>query len=267
VHLTLEGKAALVTGASKGIGLAIARRFAEAGAAVMLSSRNPGALEQAAKAISDAGSVAAWHAADAGDPRQAPGCVAETVSRFGGLDILVNNAGTNPHYGPLLEIDEAKAARAVQVNQQALVSWTGAAWRASMRERGGTVVNIAAIGGMAVYPNSGWYNATKAAVIHLTRQLAYELGPAVRVNAIAPGVVQTGFARAMADEYGDAGSRQRALRGGDALADRLPLRRLGVPDDIAAAALFLASDAASWITGHTLVVDGGGLSMPLGGVL
>lgn len=254
VTLSLEGKVALVTGASRGIGFAIARRLAEAGAAVMLCSRTSDDLERAAGALSSDGAAVGWHAANVGDPQQARECVDDTVERFGRLDVLVNNAGMNIHSGPLVEIDDARADKILKVNQHAVVVWTAAAWNASMRERGGAVVNVSAIGGLAVYPGSGWYNATKAAVIQMTRQLAYELGPGVRVNGIAPGVVQTDLARRRVDEDGEG------------LAARLPLRRLGLPDDIAMAALFLASDAASWITGHTVVVDGGALLTPPGGL-
>jgi NAD(P)-dependent dehydrogenase (short-subunit alcohol dehydrogenase family) len=133
----------------------------------------------------------------------------------------------------------------VQVNQFAVVLWTQLAWKASMAERGGSVINMASIGGLLTEPGMGYYNATKAAVIHLTRQFAAELGPQVRVNAIAPGVVRTRLARALWENF-----EQQ-------LAERLPLRRIGEPDDIADAAVFLAGDASRWMTGQTLVIDGG----------
>jgi NAD(P)-dependent dehydrogenase (short-subunit alcohol dehydrogenase family) len=195
-----------------------------------------------------------WFAANAGEPDQAEACIAATVARFGRLDVLVNNAATNPHYGPLMGIDAGQAAKTVQVNQYGVLAWTQAAWRASMAERGGVVLNISSVGGLSPEPGMGWYGVTKAAVVHLTRQLAAELGPTVRVNAIAPGLVRTAFARVLVDDHGDR------------VAAHLPLRRIGEPDDVATAALFLASDAASWITGATLVVDGGALSTPSGGV-
>jgi len=220
----------------------------------MLSSRKAEALEEAALSIGGSGAAVAWFAANAGDPESAEACVSATVERFGSVDILVNNAATNPHFGRLVEIDLARADKTVQVNQRALLQWTQCAWRASMSERGGCVLNLASVGGLSVEPGIGWYNVTKAAVIHLTRQLAYELGPKVRVNALAPGLVKTDFARALWEPAGDA------------VAARLPLRRIGVPDDIAKAALFLASDAADWITGHVMVVDGGAMALPSGGV-
>jgi NAD(P)-dependent dehydrogenase (short-subunit alcohol dehydrogenase family) len=265
MELRLDGKVALITGASRGIGLAIATRFAEAGASVMLSSRKAEALEAAVAVIaelSDSATAPAdrpwgdtdWFVANAGDEAQAEACVSATLERFGALDILVNNAATNPHFGPMLDIDESRAAKTVQVNQLGVLAWTRAAWRATMAEHGGAVLNLSSVGGVQAEGGIGWYNVTKAAVIHMTKQLAGELGPKVRVNALAPGLVKTDFAKALWEPAEEAISR------------RLPLRRLGVPDDIAKAALFLCSDAASWITGDTVVIDGGALSMPSGGV-
>ncbi len=254
MDLRLDGKVALVTGASRGIGLAIAARMVEAGAQVMLSSRKAGALEEAVASLAGSTDRVAWFAANAGDPEQARACVEATMARFGSVDILVNNAATNPYFGGLVDLDLARARKTVEVNQTAVLVWTQLAVRASMGRRGGCVVNVSSVGGMSVEPGIGWYNVTKAAVAHLTRQLAYELGPAVRVNAVAPGLVRTQFARALWEHHGDA------------VAARLPLRRIGEPDDVAKAALFLASDAAAWMTGHVLVVDGGAMAMPSGGV-
>lgn len=251
MELGLEGKVALVTGASRGIGLAIAARFAGSGARVMISSRKEGALAQAAAAIGD---EVAWYATDASDRAGAEACVGACMERFGGLDVLVNSAGVSPHFGPLVEIDEHAESRTLAVNLQAALHWTRLAWRAAMSERGGSVVNVVSVGGLLVERSIGWYDVTKAATIHLTRHLALELGPAVRVNAVAPGLIRTRFSRALweADEA--------------AIAARLPLRRLGEPEDVADAALFLASDAARWITGQTLVVDGGATILPSGGI-
>ncbi|HEX3542125.1 MAG TPA: SDR family oxidoreductase [Acidimicrobiales bacterium] len=249
MDLRLDGKVALVTGASRGIGRAIAAAFAESGAAVMISSRKAEALERAAAEM--AGDVA-WFPANAGDPAAAAACVDATKARFGAVDILVNNAATNPYLGPLIDIDPSRADKIVQVNQWAVIQWTQLAYRAWMAEHGGAVINLASIGGIGVEPVIGYYNVTKAAVIHITKHLASELGPAVRVNAIAPGLIKTDMARALWETHGDQ------------MAARLPLRRLGEPADIAAAAVFLASDAASWITGTTLVVDGGALVTPVG---
>jgi len=154
----------------------------------------------------------------------------------------------------MVEIDPARAAKTVEVNELGVLAWSQAAYRGAMARRGGSILNIASVGGLGPEPGIGWYNVTKAAVIHITRQLAYELAPGVRVNGLAPGLVKTAFARALWE------GREEAL------AAHIPLRRIGEPDDIAAAALFLSSDAASWITGQTLVVDGGTTNQPSGGV-
>lgn len=244
MELRLDGKVALVTGASKGIGLAIATAYAEAGAKVMLSSRKQEALEEAAAGIR--GETAVF-AANAGQPDQAEACVQATMEMFGSVDILVNNAATNPYMGPAIDIDLPRYDKTLQVNLRGPLVWTQLAWRAAMQERGGAVLNIASIGGMSYGGMIGIYDMTKAALMHLTGHLAAELAPKVRVNAIAPGLVKTDFARALWEP-----AEQQ-------VAARIPLRRLGEPDDIASTALFLASDGAAWITGHTVVVDGGAL--------
>jgi len=256
MELRLDGKTALVTGGSRGIGQAIARSFADAGASVMLTSRRADGLTQSAAEIEAtvgprSGAVA-WTVANAGDPEQAQAAVAATVERFGRVDILVNNAATNPYYGPMIDIDQGRADKTVRVNQSGYLEWAQAVWRAGMSDHGGTMLNLASIGGLTVEGGIGWYNVTKAAVIHLTKQLASELGPAVRVNAIAPGLVKTQLAQALWEA------------GEEKISSRLPTRRLGEPEDIANAALFLCSDAASWITGATLVVDGGSLCIASG---
>lgn len=251
MELRLDGRVAIVTGGSRGIGLATARRLSEAGATVMLASRKAAALELAAKELPG---EADWFVANAGDPAQARACVERTMERFGRVDVLVNNAGTSPYFGPLAGLDLPRADKTVQVNLTAVLVWSQLVTEASMAERGGCIVNVASVGGLLVEPGIAWYNVTKAAVIHLTRQLAYELGPAVRVNALAPGLVRTALARALWEPAEEA------------VSSRLPMRRIGEPDDVAKAALFLASDAASWVTGQTLVVDGGATVVPAGGV-
>jgi NAD(P)-dependent dehydrogenase (short-subunit alcohol dehydrogenase family) len=247
MEIRLDEKVALVTGASRGIGEAIARTFAAAGASVMLSSRKREALDEVAADID--GDVDVF-AANAGEPEQAEACVAATVERFGSVDILVNNAATNPYFGPALGVDLPRYDKTMQVNLRGPLVWTQAAWAASMKERGGVVLNMASLGGLVTEPLLGIYNVTKAGLIHLTRTLALDMAPGVRVNALAPGVVKTDFARALWEP------------GGDMLAASLPLGRIGLPDDIANAALFLCSDRSSWITGQVLVIDGGAMIRP-----
>jgi NAD(P)-dependent dehydrogenase (short-subunit alcohol dehydrogenase family) len=244
----LEGKVALVTGGSKGIGKAIATAFVAAGAQVVISSRKPDGLAAAADELNQIrrGSTS-WVAANAGDPAQAEACVAEVMTRHARVDILVNNAATNPYMGPMLDIDAARANKTVEVNQYGYIVWSRLVRDAWMGQNGGAILNIASIGGLSVEGTIGYYNVTKAAVLHLTRNMAAEVAPNIRVNSIAPGLVKTDMAKALWEQHEQS------------IAGRLPLRRLGEPSDIANAALFLCSDAASWITGVNLVVDGGAL--------
>lgn len=246
MQISLDGKTALITGASRGIGKAIAMSFAAAGANVMLSSRKQAALEAAAADIASSGASGetALFAANAGDLAAAAACVDATVERFGGLDILVNNAATNPYFGATLGVDPGRYDKTFEVNLRGPLFWAQRAWESAFKEHPGVIVNIASVGGLRSEFGLGVYNLTKAALIHLTRQLALELGP-TRVVGIAPGLVQTDFASVLVENFGEA------------LAKRLPTRRLGEPEDIANLATFLASDAASWITGETYVIDGG----------
>ena len=245
MELRLDGKTALVTGGSKGIGKAIAAAFIEAGARVMITSRKADALEAAADEI---GGDCVWEAGNAGSPDDAERIVDACIERLGGLDILVNNAATNPYAGPTIDIDLARWEKTLSVNLTGPLVWTQLAWRKTMAERGGVVVNISSVGGLTTSPVLGPYDITKAALIHMTQQLAAELGPKVRVNALCPGLVKTDFAKMLWE-----GDR------GDQVAQMYPLKRLGEVGDIAAAALYLAADSGSWITGQTIVLDGGGL--------
>jgi len=249
MDIRVDGKVALVTGASRGIGKAIAATLAASGASVMLSSRKLDALEDAAAEIRSATPDADVDVcvANAGAVDQAEACVAATVERFGSVDVLVNNAATNPYMGPTLEIDAGRFDKTVVVNWRGPLMWTQAAWRASMAERGGAVLNIASIGGLSAGTSIAIYNGTKAALLHLTRSLAAEMAPGVRVNALAPGLVKTDMARALWQPNEEA------------MARHTPLARLGEPQDIANAATFLCSDAASGIPGAPLVVDGGAM--------
>ena len=242
-------RTAIITGASRGIGKATAAVLAAEGCNVVLTSRKQEALEEVAAelrvAYPDVGVMA--FAAHAAEPDDAAACVDAALGRFGSIEVLVNNAGTNPYFGPLVDIDPVRAEKTVRLNQFGVVLWTQLVWKASMAERGGAVVNVASVGGLVTEPGIGYYNATKAAVIHLTRQFAAELGPGVRVNAIAPGIVRTQLARALWENHEEA------------LNNALPLGRIGEPADIAQAVVFLAGTASSWMTGHTVVIDGGAL--------
>jgi NAD(P)-dependent dehydrogenase (short-subunit alcohol dehydrogenase family) len=242
----LDGKVALITGGSRGIGKGIATAFARAGAQVMITSRKAEGCEAAAKEI---GPSAHWETSNIGRPEDAERVIGATLDRLGRLDILVNNAATNPYAGPTIDVDLPRWEKTLQVNLTAPLFWTQLAWQRFMRENGGAIVNISSVGGLATNPILGVYDVSKAALIHLTKQLAAELGPRVRVNAIAPGLIRTDFARALWEEGR-----------GEQVAKAYPLKRLGEPEDVAAAALYLADDTSSgWITGHTIVLDGGGL--------
>ncbi len=245
MQISLEGKVALVTGASKGIGKAIAAGMSAAGAKVMLSSRKHDQLVAAASEMAgEARGEVDVFAANAGDLDAAPAAVAATIERFGRLDVLVNNAATNPYYGPTLGVDPGRYDKTFQVNLRGPLFWCQAAYEQAFAAEPGVILNIASVGGMRAEQGLGVYNLTKAALIHLTRQLAGEIGP-TRVVGIAPGLVQTDFAAYLVENFGDT------------LAARLPTKRLGEPEDIANLAVFLASDLASWITGETFVIDGG----------
>jgi NAD(P)-dependent dehydrogenase (short-subunit alcohol dehydrogenase family) len=242
MEIRLDGKVALVTGASKGIGKAIAATLASSGAQVMINSRKQEGLE-AARAEMD-GEVEIF-AANAGDADAGERAVAATIERFGRLDILVNNAATNPYYGRTLEVDKGRYDKTFQVNLEAPLLWCKAAWEQAFKDEPGVMINIASVGGLRTDGGGlGIYNLTKAALIHMTRHLAAELGP-TRVVGIAPGLVETDFAAYLVDNFGES------------LAKRMPVKRLGDPQDIANLAVFLASDKASWITGETYVIDGG----------
>ncbi len=249
----LEGRVVVVTGASRGIGLAIAQRCVSEGARVVVTARHEDDLAHARTTFPSPDHVLPV-VAHAGSWDQAAHVMERAIEAFGSVDGLVNNAATNPYFGPLVDADEARLRKAYEVNQAGVVAVTAAAWHAWMRDHGGAVVNIASIGRSSVEPGIGWYNATKAAVLLLTRQLAYELAPGVRVNAVAPGLVRTEFARAIWEPAEQL------------MAERIPLGRIGEPSDVAAAVVMLLSDETSWVTGATLTVDGGTLARPSGGV-
>jgi len=240
----LAGRVAIVTGASRGIGLAIAQRLVAEGARVGLTARRPEGLAEAVATLGGpAHSLAVPGRAD--DPEHRAAAVSQVSAVFGPVDLLVNNTGINPVHGPLVELDLAAARKILDVNVVAALGWVQEVCAAGMSERGGCVVNVSSIAGLGPSPGIGCYGVSKAALNHLTASLAVELGPTVRVNAVAPGVVKTRFAAALYD------GREAEV------AARYPLGRLGLPSDVAGAVAFLASDDASWITGQTIVCDGG----------
>lgn len=241
-----EGRVALVTGASRGIGLAVAQRLVAEGAKVCVTARGADALAEAVAALGGSEhAIAVPGKAD--DPDHRAEAVAATVDAFGGLDVLVNNTGINPVAGPLTAADPASFAKTFGVNVAAAVAWVGQAMKAGLGERpGAAVVNVASVAGLQPAPPIGVYGASKAALIHVTAELGLELAPRIRVNAVAPAVVKTKFAGLLYE------GREEQV------AAQYPLGRLGVPQDIGAAVAFLASGDAAWITGQTIVIDGGG---------
>jgi NAD(P)-dependent dehydrogenase (short-subunit alcohol dehydrogenase family) len=247
VSITHQNKVAIVTGASRGIGFAIARRLVDDGARVVITARKPEALAEAVEALGGRAHALAF-AGHADDATHQAEVVAAALDTFGRLDYLVNNAGINPSYGPMLEMDIDEARKILEVNVLSAFSWTQKVVKAGLgtaEAPGGAIVNVASIAGMAATGLLGWYAVSKAAMIHLTTELGYQLGPEVRVNAVAPGIVKTDFAQAL---Y--AGREEK-------VAKRYPLKRLGVPDDISGTVSFLLSGDSSWMTGRTLVIDGG----------
>ena len=240
----LAGHVAVVTGASRGIGFAIAQRFVAEGAKVCITGRDATALDTAVKDLG--GSDVAIGVAGKGDNADHRAEVVDTVlGAFGPVTLLVNNIGINPAYGPLGTLDLGAARKMLDVNVLGTLGWVQESLRGGLADSGGSIVNISSISGIRPSPGIAFYGVTKAALIHLTEELAVELAPTVRVNAVAPAVVKTRFATAL---Y--AGRE-------DEVAATYPLKRLGVPEDVAGTVAFLCSRDAEWITGQTIVIDGG----------
>jgi 3-oxoacyl-[acyl-carrier protein] reductase len=238
-----SGRAAIVTGASRGIGYGIAQALVARGDRVCITGRNEGALQEAVEKLGSDRVIGV--AGKAHDEAHQAVAVERTMEAFGRVDYLANNAGTNPVYGPLTELDLGVARKVYETNVISALGFAQQTWKAWQQENGGAILNITSIAGVAPSPLIAAYGMSKAAMVNLTVQLAAEMAPGVRVNAIAPAVVKTKFAAALYE-----GREEEAAAG-------YPLGRLGVPEDIGGAAAFLLSDQAGWITGQNLLIDGG----------
>ncbi|MFB8757756.1 SDR family oxidoreductase [Streptomyces nigra] len=239
----LSGKVALITGASRGIGYGVAEALVARGDRVVITGRNEDALKEAVEQLG--ADRAVYVAGKAHDEAHQTVAVERAMEAFGRLDFLVNNAGTNPVFGPIADLDLGVARKVFETNVVSALGFAQKTWHAWQKENGGAIVNIASVAGIAPSPFIAAYGVSKAALINLTQQLAHEFAPRVRVNAIAPAVVKTKFAQALYE-----GREEEA-------AAAYPLARLGVPSDIGGAAAFLTSGQSDWVTGQTLVVDGG----------
>jgi len=247
-EFSLEGKVALITGASRGIGRAIAQRFARAGAQVVVSSRKLENVQAVADEIAAAGGQALALQAHVGQSEDVTGLVARTVEAFGQLDIVVNNAATNPHFGPVLTADEGQWDKILDTNAKGVFRVCKAVVPQMEAQGGGKILNLASIAGLRPSPGMGLYGVSKAAIIALTQILAVELGPAnIQVNAIAPGVIKTRFSQLL----------WQTPQIAEPILARVPLGRFGEPQDVAGLALYLASPAADYVSGAVFVVDGG----------
>lgn len=239
-----DQRAAIVTAASRGIGLAIAQALVDRGDRVLITGRDPQRLSDAVTALGGEPHAVGVAGKAHDDDHQAE-VVQRAMDTFGRIDYLVNNVGANPVVGPLMELEPAAVRKIFDINVVAALGWTNRVYHAWLQQHGGAIVNVSSVAGLGPAPGLGAYGMSKAALSYLTCQLALELAPSVRVNAVAPAVVKTKFAEAL---Y--VGREQQ-------VADSYPLGRLGEPGDVAGAVAYLLSDAAGWVTGQVWVLDGG----------
>lgn len=239
-----DGQIAIITGASRGIGLSIAQRLVDEGACVVITGRKYPDLETAAAGLGDESKVLAI-SGNAADDMHQQDVVDRTLEAFGRIDMLVNNIGVNPVFGPMVDLDLKAARKILEVNNLAALSWIQRVYKAWLSEHGGAIVNVASVTGIRPSPGIGMYGSSKSMLMHMTEELAVELGPTIRVNAVAPGVVRTRFASALYE------GRE------DEVADAYPLKRIGTPSDVSGVVAFLLSQDAAWVTGQSVVIDGG----------
>ena len=240
----MTSRTALVTGGSRGIGLAIARKLIARGDRVVITARKPDELHAAVETLGGT-DVALAVPGHAGDAEHRAAAVRAAIDTFASCDYLVSNVGVNPVFGRVIDADLDAARKIFDINYVGALGFVQEGYRQWLGEHGGAVLFVASVAGLRSAGGIGLYGSSKAALFHLTSHLGVELGPKVRVNALAPAVVKTQFATALYE------GRE------DEVAARYPAGRLGVPADIGSAAAFLLSDEASWITGQTLVIDGG----------
>lgn len=250
-RMRLTDRVAIVTGSTRGIGLAIATTLARAGAKVVISSRKVEHVDAVVKLLLDEGLAAVGIAAHMGRASDAHALAAQTVAHFGGIDIIINNAATNPIFGPLQQTSDEAFEKIFNVNVKGPLEICRAAHSVMAERGGGSIVNISSIGGVSPEAGLGLYSVSKAALISLTKVMAQEWGAdGIRANAICPGLIKTKFSQAL---WQDAHIANQVL-------GHQPIRRIGVPEDVAGLALFLASDAASYCTGGVYMADGGYLT-------
>jgi len=246
--LDLRDRVALVTGASRGIGRAIALRFASAGASVVVCSRKLSGVQAVEAEIVASGGRALAVQAHVGQTDEVQSLVGRALEAFGRIDIAVNNAATNPHFGPVLSADEGQWDKILDTNAKGAFRLCKAVVPHLVAQGGGKIINLASVAGLRPSPGMGLYGISKAAILLMTQQLAVELGPSnIQVNAIAPGVIKTRFSEVL----------WQTPEIAEPVLARLPLGRFGEPDDVAGLALFLASRASDYVTGAVFVVDGG----------